>query len=262
MNQQKRPVSFIHGIQIGGDANVTGYSKRLQGGIRTRDKVTLADDQIHETLWADVSEAVTEKYEKLAKLIGDALLARIPLAGNGLKAAVDLLGDVVVYRNSEHAKKIRKRVREQLPQNSVVVAHSLGSVIAFDILQEDIEDGKYKSADRNTWPFHSLITFGSPLNLKMFFRDNDSHRNKNFSKDFGAWFYWYNLSDRHDPIVSGNVLGISKTPMLEQRYQDHAPHLNVKDGFINTGYHISAHMNYWSHPIVTARVASQITRDN
>jgi hypothetical protein len=109
-------------------------------------------------------------------------------------------------------KLIRSRVREQLPANSVVVAHSLGSVIAFDILREDVEQGKYSSADRNNWPFHSLITFGSPLNLKMFFRDNESNRDKKFSKDFGAWFYWYNFSGKANKISAHIKCGTPDEP--------------------------------------------------
>jgi hypothetical protein len=178
------------------------------------------------------------------------------LTGLAVKNLIDLVGDVFIYRLGTAADEIRKAVRNQIEKasNPVVVAHSLGSVIAFDLLEEDVNEGKY-ATPKNEWPFRDLVTFGSPLNLSPFYEQ----RRKRFNNDFSDWFSWYNLSDKNDPVVTGNVFGIADSPMLFERYENHAAKLNIRDRFANSGFYIDAHTSYWQHPTVTRCIAKLVT---
>jgi len=60
-------------------------------------------------------------------------------------------------------KKIRNRLKSEIldlaskhPEGIALVAHSLGSVIAYDVLAEAV-------CDKKPLPVNQLITFGSPL---------------------------------------------------------------------------------------------------
>jgi len=257
-SEQKRDIVFIHGIQIGDDEALGDYSKRVKTSLESRDNVAVNTARCISTYWASVAEEHTEKWEERAKSAVELFTGPLGvLAGPAVKALIDLVGDVFIYRLGTAATEIRKAVRDQLKEasNPIVVAHSLGSVIAYDLLEEDINAGKY-SGPKDKWPFRGMVTFGSPLNLSLFYEQ----RRKRFSKEFSDWFDWYNLSDKNDPVVTGNVFGIADSPMLFERYENHATQLNIRDRFANSGFHVSAHTSYWQHPTVTRCIAKLVTR--
>src|SRR5262249_58349135 len=87
-----------------------------------------------------------------------------------------------------------------------VVAHSLGTIYTFDVLNGLIRDGGYfDRGSRKTWPVQGLLTIGSPIGLEMF-----RIKGRDAVKDFGAgdkWFRWLNIWDSNDPVVSGRIFG-------------------------------------------------------
>jgi hypothetical protein len=61
------------------------------------------------------------------------------------------------------------------------VAHSLGSIYAFDVLNSLIGDGEhFDPGSRKTWPIQGLLTLGSPIGLDMF-----KVTGRNSIRDFG-----------------------------------------------------------------------------
>ena len=70
-----------------------------------------------------------------------------------------------------------------------IVAHSLGSIYTFDVLNALIASRSYfDRSSRKTWPVQGLLTIGSPIGLDMF-----QATGRNAIKDFGAgdkWFRW------------------------------------------------------------------------
>ena len=74
-----------------------------------------------------------------------------------------------------------------------VVAHSLGSIYALDVVNELIRDSNYfDRSNRKQWPVQGLVTIGSPLGLSIF------KRNKVASLGEGRNFLrWMNYWDRN-----------------------------------------------------------------
>ena len=71
--------------------------------------------------------------------------------------------DLPLYWDAERAEIIRSKVREAIhdadednTEGVVLLGHSLGSVIAFDVLAEAVERGEDS-------PIKALVTMGSPL---------------------------------------------------------------------------------------------------
>ncbi len=146
------------------------------------------------------------------------------------------LGDVIAY-TAEHDNGIRRKVWKSILEHCLedncskysILAHSLGSVIAFDFAFNLLAKGRQfypkppypktldstseKSALRilenteiNTLQdrFHSLFTFGSPIGLFLLRNGEALWDNKKDFRDLinpmGAR-YWRNYYDRTDPIA-------------------------------------------------------------
>lgn len=100
--------------------------------------------------------------------LGDKVKAGVKAIGIGLmrtvtKNILDLGLDFVLYLDSQHGKKIRDRLRQRIVEVSercgddiILVAHSLGSVIAYDVLAE-------ANMKNDPLPVRQLVTLGSPL---------------------------------------------------------------------------------------------------
>lgn len=110
------------------------------------------------------------------------------------KPVVDFFGDVVLYASSDQKSKffpIRqkileegvkkvKHILEKLDYNEIVLAgHSLGSVIAYDILDRlNKEMNVNASLREHAVRLKGLVTFGSPLDKIAFFFDEKIDRSK------------------------------------------------------------------------------------
>ncbi|MCL2454135.1 MAG: lipase family protein [Micrococcales bacterium] len=99
---------------------------------------------------------------------------------------IALVREVAAYLNHD---QVRDQVRDALltahPDPGLVIGHSLGSVIAYDLAVHGV-------------PFPALVTMGSPLGL----RTVREHRT--LTTDAGpAPATWTNVHDRHDPITAG-----------------------------------------------------------
>jgi len=108
----------------------------------------------------------------------------------------------IVRNNEEYfaREKIRSRVAEILKKhkrdNIFLVAHSMGSIIAYDILTFNLSDLK----------INTFATFGSPLGIP-FVRSRIALEKKSVQNDTklrtpqGVFKNWYNFSDLEDDIA-------------------------------------------------------------
>jgi pimeloyl-ACP methyl ester carboxylesterase len=127
--------------------------------------------------------------------------------------------------------EIRATARERLtacigPETSVIMGHSLGSVVAYEAL-----------CANPRWPVHTFVTLGSPLGIRnvVFDRlDPMPHHGR------GWWpsslHRWTNITDRHDvvalvkelaPLFGGKL--IDEPVDNGWRVHDLVPHLTAKE---------------------------------
>lgn len=214
-------IVFVHGVQWQRDIQLKGYSKPLQDLIMSQ--APLTNFVFHEALWSDVVEGkeriLIEGGKTLADIANGNLLTSIldfikvvgnfvdldklknnsKIASTILEKMVDDPGwigktisvvlDIILYF-SFYGREIREKVREYIDKadNPVLMGHSLGSVILFDILVEDANNGRLNCRD--------FLSAASPLGL---FRPNG---------DIGALskMNWVNMYDPADLVGFWNPL--------------------------------------------------------
>jgi len=172
---------IIHGI---GD-DVTGYSHKFQKNI-LRYWDTNKEIEFFEFLWGNEIE---EGEKNLIKQVPDKFLTL-------RKWFVIHVSDIIAYlRNKELSEKINQNLREILNKIlnvsnniNIVVAHSFGSVIAYDVLCG------YQKHGLQIDYFFSL---GSPLAIFV----NDFKKENGFFKPLKVKRHWYNIYDPNDLIA-------------------------------------------------------------
>ena len=240
MNDLLLPVVVVHGIGSGENKDRAGFSTVLSrnvdelsrpvtrvGPFEDVPKVNATNDPGNPDgiYW---QEALWESENNTADAVIEFITERFSLPGWLSREAIDLLTDVPLYLGV-NGSKIRKAVREVIEQHPgcIVIGHSLGSVIAVDVLQEErLKDGA------NKLPVSGLITLGSPLNLL-------GMRNK-MEKAFP--FKWHNYYYPSDPIAIKGGLKPARFP-------------GVKNHKLNAGETFAvSHTSYWSSTVLAFSV--------
>jgi len=256
---------YIHGVQAGDNKSAIEGPTRMEKSVRNLIKELPEEfkfdyDQAMPA-YEDINDNGTgSKVRNISRLIFQSMAN--PLAAAAFDGFMDLVGDVFIYQYSNDAEKIREVVNRDIGSNNncVLAAHSLGSVIAFDIINERMKSGEFKDKHVDEWPIRSLVTFGSPLRLKLF-RESRHISHHHGKKD--SVFHWFNYLDRDDPIVSGNVFGqgiTSDDPMSDCYPEAEDRGWHIHDRPINTGAHLYSHINYWEKEKISRRVMDQVYR--
>ncbi|MBN1595582.1 hypothetical protein JW933_06615 [candidate division FCPU426 bacterium] len=244
---------FIHGV----NSQPTGYSNRLykniltfyqQGLLKqgaTRQAASKASRQLvqKEILWAHHTSNWTNRFLTLQYPLQ-------PRTGKWnfiLKAVDPLVIQILHYVKDKGHKKgpmdMLKHIHESFreacanrPDNIVVIAHSLGSVIAFDYL---FGFRKYKYTGHH--PVVAFFTLGSPIPLftsAMGYVENPVKRPAYLKK-------WINILDPDDGVA--------------RHCATHFRRVSIEDVEINTGWDpLGAHVRYWHTPRVAECIASQL----
>jgi len=236
MNDGLLPVVVVHGVGSGENKDRAGFSSVLSrnvdevsrpvtrvGPYEIIKKVNAANDPKNSDgiYW---QEALWESENNTADAVIKFITDRFSLPGWLTNEAFDLLADVPLYLGV-NGKKIRKAVRDviKLHPNCIVIGHSLGSVIAADVLQEERLKGGV-----NKLPVSALVTLGSPLNLL--------GMRKKMESPFP--FKWHNYYYPSDPIAIGGGLKTANFP----RVKNHK--LNAAETFA------VSHTSYWSSTVL------------
>lgn len=204
---KKRIVLVVHGVQLGDDKELD-QDKVIEDLIESRLGGTHLDFGVDLYKYENLNDATLKKFKQLSSLIISSPVGQV-LA----KSVIDVAGDVVVsLSKNSTANEIRQGLKDKILEyyqkgNPIyIVAHSLGTVYAFDVINELIADNEF--FDRNdplTWPVQGLVTIGSPLGLAMF---KSTGRNNARNLGDGQFnFKWMNYFDVNDPVVSGNIFG-------------------------------------------------------
>lgn len=258
-----RMVLVVHGVEIGTDAGLhqddevrTLIEARL-GGIPLNYEVELYR-------YENLNDKALKKFKDVLGLILDA-----PIGGVLADKALDLVADVVIARSdTSTAEMIRQGLRErveavfQAEQPCYIVAHSLGSIYAFDVINELMKEDEYfDRATRKSWPVQGLVSMGSPIGLPMFRKG--ARRWVSNLGDGVKWFRWLNYWDRTDPVVSGDIFGQQLAGFqIAERYLDGEPEQGwvIRDRPTDTGkVWLMAHTAYWHDALVGDGIVDLIT---
>lgn len=247
MADRKRPIVVVHGVGTGTNADCAGFSRALAQNVGTRRRFitrvgTLPDDvevkrdiESHGVLWEEALwESEHDEEDAAVQLLLKGLGAGTEVLQRIAGFFLDLMLDVPLYLGPTGVG-VRKRVRSVIAAHPgcIVVGHSLGSVIAADVLARS-HGGKATPLD-----VAALVTLGSPLNLLRL--------RTPLKRPFP--FPWQNYHYDGDPICFGDALGDYQFPGVTNFELS-------KD----EGYGV-AHTHYWAAPIV-ARSVRKLSRDS
>lgn len=253
---------YIHGVEMGDNRSAIEGPQRLERRIRSiiaaADPPDRFDYQEAMPAYENLSDGLGGTVREIFKLVLTGLGA--PLAAELVDRLLDLAGDVFIYQSGKGGKAIRALVDKDVGtgNNCILAAHSLGSVVGLDLACEHMRAGEYQGKPPDQWPIRSLVTFGSPLGLKMF------RQSRRLAKHGGdGVFHWYNYLDRDDPIVSGNVFGkdVKGDDPLADIYREAEDRgWHIHDRPINTGVYLLAHLAYWDSEKIARRVIDLLGR--
>lgn len=252
---KKRIVLVVHGVQMGDDSDLNqdeSIRRLLNERIGRDDNI---DYGVELFKYEDLNDDVTNKYKQLLSL-----LISNPVGKAVSKAVIDLAGDVVIsLANDSTADKIRSNLYDKIMSYydsghpCYVVAHSLGSVYSFDVINGLMRrNDLFERNDRSTWPVFGWLTMGSPLGLGMF-----KGTGRGRVSDLGLGnnvFPWRNYFDITDPVVSGEIFGTQlNDETIAEDYLDNSDTQGwyAKDYRVDTGkVWLAAHTAYWKLPQV------------
>ncbi len=257
-----RKVLVVHGVQTSPDN--LNQDILVDALIRSRIGITPLSYACELYRYENLNADALDKYKTLLNL-----LVANPVGQAVGDAVLEMVGDVVIsLENRSTAEQIRQGLRGaildifKVGNPCYIVAHSLGSIYAFDVLNALINDEEhFDRSSRKTWPVQGLLTIGSPIGLDMF---KDTGRGA--IKAFGAgdkWFRWLNMWDPNDPVVSGNIFGqhLSGYKIAENFLSgDQNQGWMIRDIVTDTGKSwLMAHTAYWHSPVVGDKLVDMIT---
>jgi pimeloyl-ACP methyl ester carboxylesterase len=137
-----------------------------------------------------------------------------------------LLAQVGAYfTNDELRASAQARVAAAVtPDTRVVVAHSLGTVVAYETLCHHPE-----------WPVTDFVTLGSPLGGEVVFANLRPEASEGVGVWPGAVRRWTNIRNADDPACAVSLLGRFDGPLVERavdnghRVHDPEPYLNNRE---------------------------------
>jgi hypothetical protein len=259
-------ILVIHGIGIQEKTFANGLMDKVNGSLKN---LGVIPDAVawEPAFWADL---LTDDERKL----WDKLSASHGLGWETVrKFIINVLADAVAYqRDPEEPKdmyrRIHARIREHIAHLRVslggrdkpliVIAHSLGSVIASNYTWDEQRQNKYSSG---TNPFErmetlaSLVTFGS--NIPLFTLALSDPKPIQFPPaqlpaNLKAAAQWLNFFDPDD------VLGYPLKPLSPSYGKAVSEDIKVDAGSWLTSWNPISHTEYWTDDDFTNRVAALI----
>lgn len=258
-----RKVLVVHGVQTGTDADLH-QDQLIDELIKSRLGNHPLAYECALFCYEDLNDRVVAKY----RLLLDLLLAN-PIGQAVANSVLDLVGDVVIsLTKNSTANRIRAGLKKAILATFAagnpcyIVAHSLGTIYTFDVLNALIADGThFDRTSRKTWPVQGLLTIGSPIGLDLF-----QTTGRDRIKDFGPgdkWFRWQNIWDPNDPVVSGSIFGSHLNGFkIAENFLSGSPEQGwvVRDIATDTGKSwLMAHTAYWHSAVVGDKLIDMIT---
>jgi hypothetical protein len=242
---------FIHGVNahsIGYSnpmfKNILKYYKQglLKKGLSKRDALAATKQLVQkEIMWTHKTNDLTNRFQTLQYnlkkrrgkwnflyQLADPIVIQIL---HYVKDKGHKTGPMMILKS---VHRLFQQASKSKPKKTIVIAHSLGSVISFDYI---FGFRKYKFDTKNT--IDGFLTLGSPIPLftsAMGYVENPVKMPTHLKR-------WINILDPDDAIA--------------RHCSQHFKHVPVKDVEINTGWDpIGTHVNYWKTPQVAEYIAN------
>ena len=267
----RRGVLCVHGIGGGTGEERAGYSAKLRRLVLPGLSADEAASVWRECVWEDLSDAMdaqlasvvremargplmdgliekSRKARGIAKFLGlggesgrylkmmDGMTRE--MAAGFVVKMLDFGLDYCLYFDSEHGRRIRQRLAESIadaakshPGGIVLFAHSLGSVIAYDVLAEAHRRGE-------ALPIAAFVSCGSPLVWTLKLRDALG-KSDGGTSSVGA-IPWTNLYYKEDFVPLYKPLPSDRFPEAE----------NISLPLPKRATPRTAHNAYWRDPAV------------
>ncbi|OGP82308.1 MAG: hypothetical protein A2Z08_08410 [Deltaproteobacteria bacterium RBG_16_54_11] len=122
-------------------------------------------------------------------------------------------------------------LRKHSKQDILLIAHSMGSIIAYDVLTQSVPDIS----------IHTLVTMGSPLGVPAVMLKILSEQRKKPQKHISAATpenirgTWYNFSDRRDKVATDYN--------LSDDYKENSKHVRAIDIIVHNDYEYEGEQN-------------------
>jgi hypothetical protein len=255
-----RKILVVHGVQTGDDKDLN-QDKDIEALVIDRLNGIPVDFKAEMYRYENINDEAQKLYRSVIKLFIDNIIAK-----KAVDLTADLVGDVLIALNDgSTAQKIRQglvnKILEIYEEGNplYIVAHSLGTIYAFDAINQLIEkNGHFDRNSRKTWPVQAMVTMGSPIGLSMFGR--------NSIKEFGQgrhFFRWINYWDRTDPVVTSSFYGKPQQGYdIVEKFSSDTDKTGwfIQDKVVDVGRSwLLAHVGYWNHPGVGDDLAALIT---
>lgn len=255
---EKRHILVVHGVQIRSN-NDLDYDKLIKKLV-FKNSSTVIDFDASMLMYEDTNDNATGVFKFISGILGSNVVVKF-LSG----LFVDVFGDIfIALKGGSTADKIKANLKIRIleihaaGQPLYLMAHSLGSIYAMEVVNELIEQGMFDNMnDKTSWPIQALITTGSPLGL-------DIVHSENVAKlDSGKYrFPWLNFWDKNDPIVSGSLLAdddeISHVRDTFGTIKDKG--WMLKDYEVNSGGNwVSSHIGYWECDKIGVHLVTLLT---
>ena len=260
--KSQRKIVVVHGVQVGEDKDQK-HHQAISNSVKSRLGNIPLDFSAEMFLYEDINDEAQRLFSGVSSAI-----AGTAVGGVITSKIIDLIGDVVIsLADGSTAHQIREALKAQILDHyekgnpCYLVAHSLGSIYAFDVLNELIRDDKYFDRNsRKTWPVQGILTIGSPICLDLF---NRSRKHVENLGEGNKWLRWYNYWDRTDPVVTGNIFGKQTASYdIAELYQTADKHQGwvIRDKIIDTGkVWLMSHVAYWDSPVVGDTLVEMVT---
>ncbi|MFA5032222.1 MAG: hypothetical protein WC614_04300 [bacterium] len=268
--KKPRKILVVHGVQAGKDNDINSHDgiKKLILSRLTPEQLPMVKFETEMYRYENINDNAQRSLKKVLGIFLVDLLGKIPigsLAGKLVENGVDVVGDVIInIQEGSTATIIRdgliNRIEKIYEEGNplYIVAHSLGTIYAFDAVNKLIANKKYFDRNsRTTWPVQALVTLGSPIGLSMF--------NRNTVKKFqpgSRYFRWVNYWARTDPVVSGNFYGkpVEKYQIAEKFSTNPNSGWVIQDRVIDSKKAwLWAHISYWNDSGIGDDLVSLIT---
>lgn len=254
-----RKILVVHGVETGTDQDLH-LDNDIYELVESRLKGIPLDFSAEMYRYENINDAAQAKLKQVLNIFFQGIIGKAIV-----DPTIELVGDVVIaLKKGSTADTIRQglvtRILEIFAEGNplYIVAHSLGSIYAFDAVNQLIGTKAYFNRDdRKTWPVQGLVTMGSPLGLAMF--------NRKSVTDIGEgrkFLRWINYWDRTDPVVSGSFYGKPQQGYsIVERFASSSPTCGwfIQDRVVDIGKAwLMAHVGYWSHPAIGDDLATLI----
>ena len=263
-----RKILAVHGVRTDRDDTIKCHEVLRELIIDRLDNMPV-NFEIEMYKYENLNDAAQDRLTKVLDFFLNKLIDKVPfgrLLGSLIDQGLDLVGDVLIkLREGTTALMIRDGLVERVEQiyaegNPLyIVAHSLGSIYAFDAVNQLIKNTQYYDRNsRRTWPVQALVTMGSPIGLSMFKR-----RRVRKLGEGRHYFRWINYWARTDPVVSGSFYGKPYAGyQIAERFSTNAEECGwfIQDRVLDLGKTwLMAHAGYWQDPGIGDDLVTVIT---